>query len=117
MTRGDHLLIKRRGYYHHGIDLGNGHIIHFSAKPGESKVAAHIRQTTMTEFTCGKKAKLREYGTCFPPEEIVARAESILARNSGLRLVRAQLRTFRDLVCRRPAQQVAKCSQLRPNKS
>ena len=78
MTRGDHLFIKRRGYYHHGIDLGIGHIIHFSEKPGKGKIAAHIRQTTMTEFTCGKKAKLREYGTSFPPEEIVARAESKL---------------------------------------
>ena len=78
MTRGDHLLIKRRGYHHHGIDLGNGHIIHYSEKPGKSKIAAHIRKTTMTEFTCGKKAKLREYGTCFPPEEIVARAGSML---------------------------------------
>lgn len=39
----------RGGYYHHGIDLGDGTVIHFSGEPGMKKEAV-VRRSSMAEF-------------------------------------------------------------------
>ena len=46
MSAGDHILVKRMGgaYQHHGIDMGDGTVIHFSGEPfhrAEAKVRRH----------------------------------------------------------------------------
>lgn len=42
MARGDHVKVKRMGglYTHHGIDLGDGRVIHYSGEVGRKKDAA-----------------------------------------------------------------------------
>ena len=83
--RGDHIYVKRRGYTHHGVEVDDGEVIHFTGTPG-SRRAAMIRRTTMAEFT-GPRGKLRyrRYGHQLTPDLAVERAESKLGR-SGYRL-------------------------------
>lgn len=82
MHRGDHIQINRGGYYHHGIDLGDGTVIHFSGEPMR-KSNAVIRRSLMIEFI-GDDG---EYSVvnyppirCLPPDEVVARAFSFLGQ-------------------------------------
>lgn len=49
MARADHIRVYRGGYYHHGIDLSDGTVIHFSGEPGMKKEAA-VRRSSMAEF-------------------------------------------------------------------
>ncbi len=51
MARGDHIMVKRwHGlYYHHGLDLGDGTVIHFSGEPLHRK-HARVRRISMEEF-------------------------------------------------------------------
>lgn len=78
MTRGDHIYVGRVGYTHHGIDVGDGRVIHYSGEPGKSKAHASIRYATLEEFAQGGKVKVREYGKRFEADQTVARAESKL---------------------------------------
>lgn len=61
-------------YQHHGIDCGDGTVIHYR-KPSEI-----IEQTSLTTFARGNQVYLREYldGFCFIPEIVVERAKSRL---------------------------------------
>lgn len=83
--RGDHVYVKRRGYTHHGVEVDDGEVIHFTGTPG-SKRGATIRRTTMEEFT-GPIGKLRyrRYGHQLDADLPVKRAESKLGQ-SGYRL-------------------------------
>ncbi|MBE3074685.1 MAG: EAL domain-containing protein [Actinobacteria bacterium] len=78
MTRGDHIYVGRVGYPHHGIDVGDGRVIHYSGEPGKSKSHAIIRYATLQEFTQGCEVKVRRYDRSFDPDETVHRAESKL---------------------------------------
>lgn len=55
--RGEHVYVKRRGYAHHGVEVDDREVIHFTGTPG-NKRGALIRRTSMAEFT-GPKGKLR----------------------------------------------------------
>lgn len=83
--RGDHVFVKRRGYTHHGVEVDNGEVIHFTGTPG-NKRGAVIRRTSMREFT-GPRGKLRyrRYGQQLSADAAVARAEGKLGM-SGYRL-------------------------------
>ncbi len=39
MARGDHIRVYRTLYWHHGIDAGDGTVIHLSGEPGRSRTA------------------------------------------------------------------------------
>jgi len=45
MACGDHIMVKRWGgiYYHHGIDMGDGTVIHFSGEPFHRRNARVLR--------------------------------------------------------------------------
>lgn len=79
--RGDHIYVKRRGYTHHGVEVDDGEVIHFTGTPG-NKLGATIRRTTLAEFT-GPKGKLRyrRYGHQLPADMAVERAESKLGES------------------------------------
>lgn len=83
--RGDYVYVRRRGYAHHGVEVDNGEVIHFTGTPGNKRGAA-IRRTTMAEFI-GPRGKLciRRYGHQLPTDFAVERAESKLGQ-SGYRL-------------------------------
>lgn len=83
MTFGDQIYVWRELanldgiYQHHGIDIGDGRVIHYR-KPSEI-----IEQTSFETFSKGNKVYSREYpdGFCFIPEVTVKRALSRLGEN------------------------------------
>lgn len=79
--RGDHIYVKRIGYTHHGVEVDNGEVIHFTGTPG-NKRGAQIRRTTLVEFT-GVRGRLRyrRYGKALPADVAVERAESKLGQS------------------------------------
>lgn len=80
MGLGDQLYVYREllnvqgTYQHHGIDCGDGTVIHYR-KPSEV-----IEKTSLATFTRGNTIYVREYleGFCFIPEVVVQRAHSRL---------------------------------------
>ena len=63
LTPGAQVRVRRSGYYHHGIYLGNGEIVHFDGSPNEQDAAAvRVRRTGMEEFLRGGLPELRIYG-------------------------------------------------------
>ena len=82
MARGDHIQVRRMAglYYHHGIDLGDGTVIHFSGEPLNRKTAK-VARVTEEEFLSGQIKEVIEYPSgesVLPPEETVLLAEGLL---------------------------------------
>lgn len=77
MARGDHLRVWRKGYWHHGIDCGDGTVIHYT---GElfSRANAAVRRTTLDEFAKGGRVRVVKSHSAYDTEGIIARAESRL---------------------------------------
>ncbi|HBL09906.1 MAG TPA: NC domain-containing protein [Cyanobacteria bacterium UBA11162] len=78
MARGDQLYVHRellnlQGVYeHHGIDCGDGTVIHYR-KPSET-----IERTSLATFARGNKIYVKQYPTCFIPDVAIQRAKSRL---------------------------------------
>lgn len=78
MARGDQIYVIRPFlnipgvYEHHGIDCGDGSVIHYRKK------VEVIERNAIETFTQGKKVYLREYTACFIPDVAIHRAESRL---------------------------------------
>jgi hypothetical protein len=81
MARGDHLFVYCFGYSHHGIDLGNGNVIHFDSGPWRKLVSHNtdapptIRETTMHQFARGREVQVRLYHLLDDPEIVIERAK------------------------------------------
>ena len=86
LTPGAQVRVRRSGYYHHGIYIGNGEIVHFDGSPNEQDAAAvRVRRTGMEEFLRGGLPELRIYGRAErkllrAPDEIAAAALSAVGR-------------------------------------
>ncbi len=82
MARGDHLYVMCLGYSHHGIDCGDGHVIHFNSGPFQKVVGAlgdqppRIERVPIAEFSQGRELQLRLYDVCDDPEATIQRAIS-----------------------------------------
>ena len=80
MARGDQIYVLRplltfdRLYEHHGIDCGDGSVIHYS-KSGDE---AEVRQTSLDHFARGASVSRRDYPTAYIAETVVHRAKSRL---------------------------------------
>lgn len=72
---GDHLKVWVSGYYHHGIYIGNGWVIHFTGLT-RGKRNATIRLGALERFGSGAVIEVVEYAHALPPAEVVARAWS-----------------------------------------
>ena len=80
MARGDQIyvyreLLKLQGVYeHHGIDCGDGTVIHYR-KPSET-----VERTSLATFARGNQIYVKQYpvGFCFILDVVVQRAESRL---------------------------------------
>lgn len=72
MATGDHIYVRRSlGYTHHGIDCGDGSVIHFNGEPFK-KAAASIARTPLADFAGGSRVR-----TCiYSPAVTTERAES-----------------------------------------
>lgn len=78
MARGDQIYVYReflnlQGVYeHHGIDCGDGTVIHYR-KPSET-----VERTSLATFSKGNKVYVKNYTTHFIPDVVVQRAKSRL---------------------------------------
>ena len=77
MAKGDHIKVKRyRGLYtHHGIDIGDGTVVHFSGEPLK-KIPAEVRRDPLEAFTQGARVRVVRHRRHRPLEEdaVVSRA-------------------------------------------
>jgi hypothetical protein len=87
MARGDHIITPMVAYSHHGIDLGDGTVVHWTTAAGEAKgqeidgsKQQEIRQTSLGEFSGSAPVWVREYAHCFDSETVVARALDLVGR-------------------------------------
>ncbi|MGF1479270.1 MAG: lecithin retinol acyltransferase family protein [Cyanophyceae cyanobacterium] len=86
MARGDQIYAYRefltlQGVYeHHGIDCGDGSVIHYR----KTETDARIERTSRSLFAQGNLIYTKEYrtGFCFIPEDVVRRAESRLGEDN-----------------------------------
>lgn len=79
MARGDHIFVRRyvNLYKHHGVDLGEGVVVHFAGEPFR-KSDATISITTIDGFRRGGRVEIERYANTIDPEETVARALSMV---------------------------------------
>lgn len=93
MTRGDHIWVRHGAYTHHGIDVGDGTVIHFAGKPGFRMKSAQIVQTPFSEFCKGRTIHIKRYSPFIDRETVVRRAESRLGE-AGYGLLRNNCEHF-----------------------
>lgn len=82
MARGDHIKVRRwRGVYaHHGIDMGDGTVIHLAGEPLHGR-GARVCRTDMAAFLRGRKAiRVPDPDGARTPDEVVRAAEGHLSR-------------------------------------
>lgn len=82
MAKGDHIKVWRAGglYAHHGIDMGDGTVVHFSGEPLRTREACVCR-TDMATFLRGARPIVVHHAGCDrSPEAVVAAAEAQLSK-------------------------------------
>ena len=94
MARGDHVYVRRRSlvgrYSHHGIDCGDGSVIHYA---GPRASVRFVARTSLDEFAKDDEVLVRSYDRRLSPEETVGHAESRLG-SAGYSLVRNNCEHF-----------------------
>jgi hypothetical protein len=75
---GDHLRSTRGLYYHHGIYVGEGQVVHYAGDRAKDASSATVRLGTLAEFADGQLIEVVPYGQSLPPIEVVLRAHSLL---------------------------------------
>ena len=91
MSRGDHVYVRRRRHYsHHGIDCGDGTVIHYV---GPRRSIRRIERTSWDEFALGDEVLVRSYKVRLSADEIVRNAESRLG-TEGYSLVKNNCEHF-----------------------
>lgn len=81
MAQGDHIYVDYGFYTHHGIDCGDGTVVHLSKEKGK------ISQDTMRSFARGNSIYVEQRKHHYSPEQVVQRAKSKLGEtgyNLGL---------------------------------
>jgi hypothetical protein len=89
---GDHLRVRRRLYYHHGIYVGDGRVVQFGGGAG-NKRHNRIEEVLFATFASGGRVELVDQARLtwiglwrlpppFPPDQIVARARCLVAHNA-----------------------------------
>ncbi|MDX1965008.1 MAG: lecithin retinol acyltransferase family protein [Pirellulales bacterium] len=87
MAAGDHIIVRARFFTHHGIDMGDGTVIHFNGGAGRTdsladairqKGDARIIRSTFDEFVCGRDFWYAAQHESFEAEIVCRRAESRL---------------------------------------
>lgn len=77
--KGDHIYILRAGYTHHGIDMGDGTVIHWALPEASEKSLlnnhqASILRTPIKDFQRDSKLKVKKYKDFLSEEEVIERA-------------------------------------------
>ncbi|MEH6616887.1 MAG: lecithin retinol acyltransferase family protein [Porticoccus sp.] len=81
MARGDHIYVRRFGgmYAHHGIDAGDGTVIHYTSSHWLSP--RQVRRTAMIKFAKGDEVYVRDYRRLF---EKLQRGDLVDQTSQGL---------------------------------
>lgn len=91
MSRGDHIYVRRaRHYTHHGIDCGDGSVIHFVGPRGGTR---YVARTQLEEFAGGGDVRVRHYARPCSAEETVRNAESLIG-STDYHVVRSNCEHF-----------------------
>ncbi len=83
MARGDHIKVRRWAglYAHHGIDMGDGTVIHLDGEPFRSR-RSQVRRTSMADFLAGGRPRVVVHpGGALSGETTADAAESHLGRS------------------------------------
>jgi len=73
MARGNHIYVHFTKFVHHGIDCGDGTVIHYDGKK--------IVQTSITTFGGGNQYFVKRYGQCDADNVVIQRAKSRLGES------------------------------------
>jgi hypothetical protein len=73
MAQADHIRVRRNGYWHHGIDCGDGTVIHYSGTLWRSIDAAIVR-SPMAEFALGRPVEVVELCAAEDADAVLGRA-------------------------------------------
>lgn len=96
MARGDHVYVRRgRRYSHHGVDCGDGTVIHYVGPRGTVR---RVERTSMEVFAAGAEPSVRGHRERLDAEEAVRNAESRLG-SVGYHLVRNNCEHFAAWCC------------------
>jgi hypothetical protein len=80
MARGDHIFVYSLGYSHHGIDCGDGRVVHFDYGPGRKLTSAlraetpRVSEVSLDQFARGRPVNVRQYRVCDSAHVVIARA-------------------------------------------
>jgi len=83
MARGDHIFVRRYSglYSHHGVDCGDGSVIHYT---GDDWRSSRVRRTDTTEFAGDAEIHVHSYEKFYQ----VTSLEDHLVRAASLRIQR-----------------------------
>jgi hypothetical protein len=73
VAKGDHIKVFRGGYEHHGIDVGDNKVVHFTGEPGR-KSMAEVKETTREEFADGGNVEVVASTRGVSADEVANRA-------------------------------------------
>ncbi|MGA9102697.1 lecithin retinol acyltransferase family protein [Aeromicrobium sp.] len=91
MARGDHVYVRRgRHYTHHGIDCGDGSVIHYVGSRGSIR---HVAKTPYGVFAGDSDVVVRTYDQRLSADETMRNAESRLG-TANYHLVRNNCEHF-----------------------
>lgn len=96
MARGDHIYVQRgRRYSHHGVDCGDGTVIHYVGPRGSTR---YVARTPLEAFAAGSPIKVRPHGRRLSANETIRNAESRLG-SEGYHVVRNNCEHFAAWCC------------------
>lgn len=89
MPRGDRLEVEHRiagstvTYLHHGIDIGDGTVVHARPKDFRNPFGGgHVVRTSRADFAAGRIVRVvTEPAAAYPPDEVAARALAHVGRD------------------------------------
>lgn len=73
--KADHLIVRRRGYTHHAVDLGDGYVVQYGRGVTDA-ARASVQITPRATFAKGRPVEQGTSPCAFPPEDVVRRALS-----------------------------------------
>lgn len=90
MARGDHLVVQGTlggiPYQHHGIDLGDGSVIHLAPQDGarvalwDASSKFSVRLSSLDDFAAGRPCSVVRHEQPLDPDAVVAKAKSMLGQ-------------------------------------
>ena len=73
MAKGDHLTVDRDWYVHHGIDVGDGQVVHYG-RGVEDKRNACVELVPWSIFANGRSVRTVDSPRSYAPDTVIARA-------------------------------------------